>query len=932
MPSISYRQCYAKTDENDRPGITVEQHLHNVASVCRILKRQLPLFLQHLGALSVKSASVHDVGKVSPGFQLKYFRNALVEILNCFADKLLGEFVTDHAHIGACSLWAHVGVDDPFHCPTVAQIAAMHHGLVKSDPTSVDSGSTFGGDAWSQERKMLIHEMEKQYGPLIFKVQSNVERDFIAGMVTISDWIGSDESFFPPGGSAENIDIEALAQTAVSACGLCRPTVTVGLSFQDIFGFPPFEMQERFGDLVAAQEKPGVYILEAPMGMGKTEAALYAAYLLMSKGQNSGLFFGLPTRLTSDRIHQRIDPFLKKICADDTAARLAHGTAWLKSFWHPSFEKGGEAFKPGNPWFNPRKRALLHPFVVGTVDQALMSVLRVKHHFVRTFGLAGKVVILDEVHSYDGYTGTLIETMASQLTQIGCSVIILSATLTGKRRAAFFKASVEDLQNGIQYTPKNTLDLSPSAHYPLISGPTFSESVPSKAEQEYHVSMVDLTDHALAKHAVEKAMSSHCVLCIANTVAKAQAWYDAISAEAPEGAFPIGLLHSKFPGFQRAKIEETWMVRLGKDGDVKDEQTSDRMPPDDNEKGNFRVRNRPKGCILIATQVVEQSVDIDADYLITELAPTDMLLQRMGREWRHSRANRPCRMPETLIISGNPDDADSMEAVLEAFGQSNCHVYAPWILWRTRDVWKTRNRVTLPGDIRTLLEATYEPNNDDAHPSQDFSLKVPDHSGGLDGIKTTPSASLKASLIKELYHKFEEMRMALADKARANLSSVTAMPVGEDHEACATRYSDLPTTQTLLVKQIDSTGNEATLTLLSGERVIVNAARPDMAVTAKLHLNLVTIATWLVRRIDSPQTPPFLKKHFYEETPVLLWDEISSEITLNGKSTDFRYTPLKGLFRKPHPETNTSNSQKTIEPYLSDFESLDPFDKSQFDW
>jgi CRISPR-associated endonuclease/helicase Cas3 len=732
--------------------------------------------------------------------------------------------------------------------------------------------------------------METEYGSLAFDVPAVVQRDFISGMVTISDWIGSDESFFPPGGLPSDIDIKTAAQTAVSACGLIKPNMVPGLSFEEIFEFSPYDIQKQFGAGIMEYGKPGVFVLEAPMGMGKTEAALYAAYLLMESGRNSGFFFGLPTRLTSDRIHERIDPFLKKICKDKTGTKLAHGTAWLKAFWHSSFEKGGENFKPGNSWFNPRKRALLHPFVVGTVDQALMSVLRVKHHFVRTFGLAGKVVILDEVHSYDGYTGTLIETMASQLTRIGCSVIILSATLTGKRRSALFKAE----QNLIFDAPDKSSAATSPVPYPLISGPEFTLASPPPKGQKYKIHHREMSNFEIAKHAIDKALQSQCVLCIANTVATSQAWFDAISAEMPDGAFAIGLLHSKFPGFQRAAIEDLWMSRLGK-------------PQKDGHEDM-----RPNGCILVATQVVEQSVDIDADYLITELAPTDMLLQRMGRQFRHDRNNRPCTIPETLILCGNPDHADSLEEVLDAFGQSNCHVYAPWVLWRTWDVWKKHHCVTIPDDIRILLEATYE--------------------------ESSRQCSKKARLMDELHSKFIQHKNALAEKAMGNLSTATAMPVGEDHETCATRYSDLPTTQVLLVKDINSTGNEARLTLLSQACVTVNAARPDSAVTAKLHLNLVSIPSWLLYRYGAPETPSFLKKHFFETTPILRWNDNSSELFLNDRLTDFQYTPLKGLFRTSVPEPPGSNyahqedDSEDVTLYLTDFESMDPFDKSKFDW
>ena len=145
------------------------------------------------------------------------------------------------------------------------------------------------------------------------------------------------------------------------------------------------------------------------MGMGKTEAALYAAYRLMADGHHHGLYFALPTRLTSNRLHSRLAVFLGQAFGIEAAARLVHGQAWLADRY-----PGGEELRPGGAWFAPIKRALLYPFGIGTIDQALLAVMNVKHGFVRAYGLAGKVVILDEVHSYDEYTGTLM-TQASGL-------------------------------------------------------------------------------------------------------------------------------------------------------------------------------------------------------------------------------------------------------------------------------------------------------------------------------------------------------------------------------------------------------------------------------------------------------------------------------------------------------------------------------------
>jgi CRISPR-associated endonuclease/helicase Cas3 len=175
--------------------------------------------------------------------------------------------------------------------------------------------------------------------------------------------------------------------------------------------------------------------IEAPMGHGKTEAALAAAYRLLSSNQATGIYFALPTQVTSNRIHKRVEAFIERIASDSAYVRLAHRASWLREDSYIS--EVGEAFS----WFASPKRALLCPFGVGTVDQALLGIVCARHFFVRQFALAGKVVILDEIHSYDLYTGTLIDTLVKRLRELGCTVIILSATLTASRRETLLRAA-----------------------------------------------------------------------------------------------------------------------------------------------------------------------------------------------------------------------------------------------------------------------------------------------------------------------------------------------------------------------------------------------------------------------------------------------------------------------------------------------------------
>jgi len=423
---VRYQECIAKTE----PFITVVEHSTNVAEVAR---RLVEVFsnIQILRDFGVILAAIHDVGKISPGFQKKYFEEYWKGKNIIFTNGLS----ENHAVISEASI--RTFLNETLDESPSSEIAGIHHGKRKY-PQNCDVG-VYGGIQWSGERKKFLQEISNKFGAIPERGKFEGIKSLIpvfAGLISISDWIGSDENYF-----GLNCDPTESAQKAVKECGFTKIEIKKNLSFEDIFGFSSRKTQEDFINIV---DSPGVYILESSTGSGKTEAALYAAYKLMSEGKNSGFYFALPTKLTSDRIHDRVQKFTDNICGRHNPVMLAHGSAWLNDEYTGMLESGGEEFSVGKTWFNPKKRTLLAPFGVGTVDQALMSVMNVKHFFVRAFGLAGKVVILDEVHSYDMYTGTILDKLVEYLTQIGCTVIILSATLTSERKAKFCDLKTEE--------------------------------------------------------------------------------------------------------------------------------------------------------------------------------------------------------------------------------------------------------------------------------------------------------------------------------------------------------------------------------------------------------------------------------------------------------------------------------------------------------
>ena len=683
-----------KTTADGKPGISVYDHMVNVGYVAKCIAELSPLLLTRfqlspslIGAL----AALHDLGKISPGFQMKcpswLEDNNLTTIARNGCWDTMME--ADHGRVSHSSIQEFLD-QEGLSCSISKYIAAAlgaHHGTLKARPN--DRGIQLGnisapqsGIDWDSERqsnalKIWNHFMpENGLGQLDGKTQSLW---WLAGLSSVADWIGSDERCFSPNPVSPEQNIKNIAKEALDFIGFGFPEMNRGMLFENIFGFPPNEMQKKAFQNIT---EPGVYIIEAPMGMGKTEAALYAAYKLIVEGKATGIYFALPTQATSNRIYLRLNSFLEKAVTGSISGRLIHGNSWLMqdSSFNPAsngrLENPQDDARNGRDWFCSTKRALLAPFGVGTVDQALLAVVAAKHFFVRRFALAGKVVILDEIHSYDIYTGTLIDILVPILEELGCTVIVLSATLTVKRRNHILSITQE--APGID-----------ESRYPLISGRREGQSIEPlevSPPKEKKIRVDFLPQNDCLEKAIEFARKNGAVLWICNTVGNAQKQYDKIKTII-NNELPVGLLHSRFPFWRREEIENEWMKRLGKAGETR------------------------CGSILVSTQIVEQSVDLDADLMITELAPTDMLLQRMGRLWRHDRGNRPVKLPKICIIEEENSLEDfrttSRKDILNKLGAKG-KVYAPYILLRTLEVWKGQAEITIPTQIRGLLEMTYK--------------------------------------------------------------------------------------------------------------------------------------------------------------------------------------------------------------------------------
>ena len=801
---------WAKTTADGKQGISVYDHMVNVGCVARCMADASPEILQlfqlrssAVGAL----AALHDLGKITPGFQRKcegwLEENNLVRIArnNCWDTAM----ESDHgkvSHAAIQTFFDKTGMDRK-SSKFISTVLGAHHGRLSPPndrgyrPPKLISDSVSSID-WDSER---LANAQKIWNHFEEKCDSLVLTDdfpsiwWLAGLTAVADWIGSDERFFSPERREESLDALSLAKNALAKIGYLHPALIKDLSFQSLFDFPPNDMQTKAITTITCQ---GVYVIEAPMGMGKTEAALGAAYQMMAAGKASGIYFALPTQATSNRIHLRMNEFLQRISADGQTSRLIHSNSWLMQHTlelSPSATvrqgSADEDARTGRDWFSSAKRALIAPFGVGTVDQALLGVVAAKHFFVRHFALAGKVVILDEIHSYDLYTGTLIDKLITTLEGLGCTVIVLSATLTGKRRGQ------------LVYCPGGAADEAGRA-YPLITGRCEGrtlEPVAATPPISRKVMIEFIAADDAAEEAVRVAKTGGAVLWICNTVSAAQKQYNRFKTL----NFPVGLLHSRFPFWQREKLEHEWMERFGKNGATR------------------------CGSILISTQVVEQSVDLDADLLITELAPSDMLLQRIGRLWRHERSKRPVDSARICIIK----EARSLEGFQSLAPQeikaelgSKALVYDPFILLRTLEVWQKRTDVLVPDQIRSLIEETYQDRDNEPEPWQ--------------------------KLHDDTYGKM------LAYRQKALMSGNIWQVALNDEEGVQTRLNEMPTIALALCRSF----SECEAVFVDGERASLGGDDYRLSLAQAVHRNLVKVPRHVFGQVAAC---PAFEKYFHGE-------------------------------------------------------------------
>lgn len=315
---------WAKTTPDGKPGISVYDHMANVGYVARCIAEASQELLErfHLQSSVVGAlAALHDLGKISPGFQQKceawLEENGLVKVArnNCW-DTAMEKDHGKVSHAAIQAFLAESGIDKKT-AKFVSVVLGAHHGCLTLPndrgyrPQQKGISENQSRIDWDAERKNYAQKIWEHFfesDTLFTLSDSSPALWWLAGLTSVADWIGSDEGFFPPERRTGNIDVTSLTQDALDTIGFRKAEFVRDLLFHDLFHdaekpetrWFPNEMQEK---ALATVQGPGVYVIEAPMGMGKTEAALWAAYQLLVAGKATGIYFALPTQATSNRMH-----------------------------------------------------------------------------------------------------------------------------------------------------------------------------------------------------------------------------------------------------------------------------------------------------------------------------------------------------------------------------------------------------------------------------------------------------------------------------------------------------------------------------------------------------------------------------------------------------------------------------------------------------
>ena len=669
--------CYwGKAAKPEQPNVGAAYHLlpyHSldVAAVANVWWDEShaiqPSFMRHAGQLSSKQMkawmlffiALHDYGK----FDIRFQRKAphVWETLQPDLAKTVTHLpkiadCKDYDHGSAGLYWFEqdrveedsaselngmlhivdlVNVVDDAQQAWMAWIKPVtgHHGFVysaESSPDSTKSSLRSDFSALAQQDKMArlawLDALERLFlQPVGLSLQDTppVPSPLLAGFCSVADWLGSrsDEANFrykaDPVDDLQDYFEQKCREDAPRVLALAgingKPKTFVGV--EKLLGeHQPRQLQTLVDDLPVAS---GLTIVEAPTGSGKTEMALAYAWRLLAENHADSIVFAMPTQATANAMLKRLEKIAPILFEEKLNLILAHGNArYNRDFLKlkqtgKTVQEDEEAWVQCNEWLGQsRKRIFLGQIGICTIDQVLVSVLPVKHRFVRSFGVGRSILIVDEVHAYDAYMYGLLEAVLKAQHEVGGSSILLSATLPQSLKNQLLATSGKAIETDQTHAPYPLISWSDGKANHAFTLPDNEQPPLRQVQVECHQSEDLLPDAALRQQIIDAAEQGAQVAIICNLVDVAQQLARDLQKLT---TLPVDIFHARYCLHDRQKKEDTVLNHYGAEG------------------------KRTSGRILVGTQVIQESLDIDLDWIVTQLCPVDLLFQRMGRLHRHER-------------------------------------------------------------------------------------------------------------------------------------------------------------------------------------------------------------------------------------------------------------------------------------------------------
>jgi len=620
-------------------------------------------------------AALHDVGKIGARFQLM-LRDGTPQNYRHW------EVTEAHLHANDDLLAAAIGGTLEARRALYAACAG-HHGR---PPTLTPLKSaewrsmvrSIGSDAQIAAREFIeilldlfpVAQMTDCY-------DANAASWRLPGFIALADWIGSNTEWFPAvdavHSATDYLEIaRGRAEVAVAATGLGRAEGIGSPSFD--FSLSPLQLACTHTPL---PDTPTLAILEDETGAGKTEAALILAGRMLARRHGRGIYFALPTMATADAMFARSEAIVRQMFDTPPSLTLAHGRAQLSETWaEVRGREGGDG--PGcSAWLaDDRRKALLADVGVGTIDQALLAILPTRHSTMRLHGLSSKILIVDEAHEMaDPYMGALLAKLLYVHARMGGSAILLSATLPLNLRAQLvgaFEAGAGRETTSVE-----------GERYPalVINGRAKGIAPRTVARGPVHVTRLDSADTTLDMLEAKARAGAACAW-VRNAVDDAIEAYEVLKAR----GIPCDLLHARFVLADRKLHEATALRRFGKH------------------------REGGAGRVLISTQVIESSLDLDFDVMVSDVAPMASLIQRAGRLWRHMEerpsSSRAVEGPCLHVLAPDPDVVKSSQWLGDVLG-AGAFVYPVPSIWRTARILFDAGEIRAPQGLRGLIEPVH---------------------------------------------------------------------------------------------------------------------------------------------------------------------------------------------------------------------------------